>query len=426
MPRGEKSAIITLVIEMKDNGIMGNLPEYMGEVGTEEPYSGYKFKVADVLTITILGLICGLQNMKMIYQWTTTPRIKDFLREKFGIVFIPKYVQFTNILGNVNPDELNKQFIKWAQNLVGEVCGKTISIDGKTIKSSVAKHGKKGAFHIVSAYVSELGLTIGQTMVEAKKNEIPAVQDLLELLDISGAIVVADALNCQKKTAKMIVEKGGDYLLSVKKNQGNLLDDVEAYFKLEPKKFEKISKSEKNGGRIERRTAWVCDDFEQTDEMKKWADLCCIGVIKTEFETKKGKSEEFHYYISSAPLTVENLLKHARLEWGVESMHWLLDVHFGEDKCLANERNTQFTLNILRKIVLNLLKVYKAKNGIKKPVSNIMAECLFDEKNIVPVLFAALLEAFVTNITKLNSRVLRKLHGNLRKHRKTLVRGAKM
>ena len=372
------------------------MPEYMGKVGTKEPYMGYNFKVADVLTITVLGLICGLQNMKMIYQWTTTERIKDFLRESFGIVFIPKYVQFTNILGNVNAQELNTQFMKWAQNLIGEVCGKTISIDGKTIKSSVARYGKKGAFHIVSAYVSELGLTIGQTMVQAKRNEIPAFRELLDLLDITGAIVVADALNCQKTTAKKIVEKGGDYLLSVKKNQANLFDDIDAYFKLEPKKFEKSSKTEKNGGRIERRTAWVYDDFEQTDEMKKWADLCCIGVIKTEFETKKGKSEELHYYISSAPLTPENLLKHARLEWGVESMHWLLDVHFSEDRCLAKDRNTQFTLNILRKIVLNLLKTYKAENGIKKPLSNIMADCLFDEKNILDVLFLALFQLFVT------------------------------
>lgn len=381
---------------MRDNGIAGNLPEYMCDVGTKDPYIGYKFKVADVLTITVLGLICGLQNMKMIHQWTTTERIKDFLRKNFGIVFIPRYVQFTNILGNINAEELNTQFIKWAQNLIGEVCGKTIAIDGKTIKSSVAKYGKKGAFHIVSAYVSELGLTIGQSMVETKKNEIPAFRALLDLLDISGAIVVADALNCQKATAKKIIEKGGDYLLSVKKNQANLFDDIDTYFKLEPKKFEKINKSEKNGGRIERRTAWVYDDFEQTEEMKKWAGLCCIGVIKTEVETKKGKSDELHYYISSAPLTPENLLKHARLEWSVESMHWLLDVHFGEDRCLANDRNTQFTLNILRKIVLNLLKTYKTQNNIKRPISNIMADCLFDEKNILDVLFLTLLQLFVT------------------------------
>ena len=382
---------------MRGNGIAGNLPEYMREVGVIEPYIGYKFKVADVLTIAILGTICGLQNMKMIYKWTTTERVKDFLRKNFEIVFIPKYVQFTNILGNVNANELNLAFIKWAKNLIGEVCGKTIAIDGKTINATVAKYGKKGAFHIVSAYVSDLGLTIGQTMVKAKKNEIPAFRDLLDLLDISGAIVVADALNCQKKTAEAIVEKGGDYLLSVKKNQENLYDDVETYITLEPEKFEKYTKIEKNGGRIEKRTAWVYDDFEQTDEMKKWANLCCIGVIETEFETKNGKTNEKHYYISSAPLTPENLLKHARLEWGVESMHWLLDVHFNEDRCTANDRNTQFTLNIFRKIVLNLLKNYKTESGNKSPISNIMMDCLMDEKNLLLVLFALFLTSFVTD-----------------------------
>jgi len=368
----------------------------MGEVGTEEPYLGYKFKVKDVLTIAILGSICGLDNMKLIYKWSQADRIKDFLREHFEIVFIPKYVQFTNILGNVDSKQLNATFIKWAKNLIGEVCGKTIAIDGKTICSTVNMYGKKGAFHIVSAYVSELGLTIGQTMVEQKKNEIPAFRELLELLDISGAIVVADALNCQKKTAKAIVEKGGDYLLSVKKNQRLLFEDIDDYFKLEPKKFDKCTKIEKNGNRIEKRTAWVYDDFEKTDEMKKWKDLCCIGVIRTEFDTKKGKTEELHYYISSAPLTPENLLKHARLEWGVESMHWLLDVHFNEDRCTARDRNTQLTLNILRKIVLNLLKEYKTKTGTQSPYSGIMADCLFDEKNLLNILFLLLTLDFVS------------------------------
>jgi len=389
---------LNLVIKMRGNGIVGNLPEYMEEVGTIKEYVGYNFKVADVLTIAILGTICGLQNMKMICKWTESERIKDFLRTYFGIVFIPKYVQFTNILGNIDSKQLNVAFIKWAQNLVGEVCGKTIAIDGKTIKCTVAKYGKKGAFHIVSAYVSELGLTIGQTMVEEKKNEIPAVRDLLELLDISGAIVVADALNCQKKTAKAIVEKGGDYLLSVKKNQKNLYEDIEDYVNLEPEKFDKCTKIEKNGGRIEKRTAWVYDDFEQTDEMKKWADLCCIGVIEKESEEKGKQTKEVHYYISSAPLTPENLMKHARLEWGVESMHYLLDVHFAEDKCTVNDKNTQFVLNILRKIALNLLKQHKEQTGSKKAYSNIMAECLFDEKNILDVLFLLLLLAFVSDL----------------------------
>ena len=383
---------------MRGNGIAGKLPEYLVEVGVVEPYLGYKFKVSDVLTVAILGTLCGLQNMKMIYKWTTTKRVKDFLRENFGIVFIPKYVQFTNILGNVNANELNLAFIKWAKNLIGEVSGKTIAIDGKTINSTVAKYGKKGALHIVSAYVSELGLTMGQTMVKAKKNEIPAFRDLLELLDISGAIVVADALNCQKKTAKAIVEKGGDYLLSVKKNQKNLYDDVEAYVILEPEQFDKHTQIEKNSGRIEKRTAWIYDNFEQTDEMRKWANLCCIGVIETEFETKNGKTNEKHYYISSAPLTPENLLKHARLEWGVESMHWLLDVHFNEDRCTANDRNTQLTLNILRKIVLNLLKNYKAESGIKSPLSNIMMDCLMDEKMLLQVLFLLFSTAFVADL----------------------------
>ena len=349
---------------------ISGLQEELKAVKTKEPYCGYKYKLLDVLTIAILGTLCGLRNMAMIIKWANSMPVRMMLVKRFQIGIIPKYVQFTNILGNIDPKKLNEAFIRWASAMVQDVEGLTIAIDGKAIRSTT--------LHIVSAYATELGLTLGQVAVDYKKNEIPATQELLDLIDIHGAIVVADALNCQKKTAKKIVKNGGDYLLSVKKNHKNLHEDIETYFQNPPQKLEKAQTLEKNSGRIEKRTAYTSCDVDWLLQNEKGEKLTTIGAIHTEFEIGNKKTSEWHYYISSAYLTPKHLLKHAREEWGIETMHYMLDVHFDEDRCKVQDKNTHQTLNIFRKIALNLLKEYKNQSESKKPLSNIMAECLFD------------------------------------------------
>lgn len=139
-------------------------------------------------------------------------------------------------------------------------------------------------------------------------------------------MVVADALNCQKETAEIIIEKEANYLLCVKDNHPNLKKDIEDFVQDEmiQNTMESISKTEKNYGRIEIRTAYVSSEIEWLEQKQEWKNFCCIVAIHTEFESKKGKSNEWHYYISSRPLTADELLHHARMEWAVESMHWLL------------------------------------------------------------------------------------------------------
>ena len=146
------------------------------------------------------------------------------------------------------------------------------------------------------------------------------------------------------------------------------------------------SQTEKNRERIETRTAYSSTEIGWMCEKTNWANLQCIGAIHTEFETPKGKTSEWHYYISSRPLTAQELLKHARLEWPVESMHWLLDVHFAEDYCRVENRNIQQTLNIVRKIALNLIKLYKKETSSKLALSNIMLNCLVDSSMIMHIL----------------------------------------
>ena len=365
------------------------ITEYFTEVETTKEYNGYFCSVAEVITIVILGSISGLKNISQIHQWATDDRVSGVLKEKFGIEDVPCYYWLLCLLKLVKPASLNCCFNEWVRSMMPESMeGMTISLDGKTIRSTEKMDSYENPLHIVSAQVSELGMTFAQKSVDSKSNEIPAVQELLEELDISGCIIVADALNCQKKTAEAVISGGADYLLSVKDNHLCLKQDIAGYVE-DPalrEAMDTASQTEKNRDRIEKRSAFVTEETGWITSGAEWAGLSCIGAIHTEFETKKGKTEEWHYYISSRKLTAAELLHHARMEWSVETMHWLLDVHFGEDYCRVEDRNIQQNLNMLRKAAINLIKQYKEGAASKRPMSKIMFDCLLNPYFILDIL----------------------------------------
>ncbi|GHV44179.1 hypothetical protein FACS189492_0080 [Clostridia bacterium] len=176
-----------------------------------------------------------MQTLKDIHFWAESEHVREMLNKEFQIRLIPCYSHFVNLVGMIDSDELNKIFMEFFGKLVETVSGKTISFDGKTICATANMGKYSSPLHIASAFVVENGITIGQLATEAKSNEIPAVQELLRLLNIEGATVVADALNCQKKTAQTILDGGADDVLSVKKNQRNLYDDIAEAIRPVPK-----------------------------------------------------------------------------------------------------------------------------------------------------------------------------------------------
>ena len=359
--------------------IIGNIAGYFEEVETTQEYDGYWYSVADVIVISILGSLCGLKNMILIAEWAKSAAVTAFLQAKMKIARVPSYSQFTNIMGIIKSESLNEAFIKWISSVV-EIAEKTIAIDGKTIVSTERIGSYAKAIHIVSAYISELGITLGQKECDSKSKEVPAFRDLLDMLELNGAIVVADALNCKTKTCEKILEAGADYLLCIKRNNARLCEEIKSYVHDDEnqKTMEKSTTTEKNGGRIERRTAYVSYAVENLKNTRKWVGLSCVGAVRRQVETNGKTTDEWHYYISSRKLTAPDFLKRVRLEWGVESMHWLLDVHFDEDHTRAFNDNTQKNLNIIRKIALNLISDFKKLTDSKKPVSGVMRSCLFD------------------------------------------------
>ena len=371
--------------------------ERLEKVAGESEHNGYWYRMVDVVKALFLGLFCGQQTLQDIWCWASSPAASEVLRVHFEIRKLPCYSHFTNLVAVINADELNKVFMEIFGELLTSAKSKTIAIDGKTVCSTANMKGRQAALHIASAYVTEFGITIGQLAVEDKKNEISAVQNLIKLIDVSGAMVVADALNCQKKTVKAILDGGGDYLLAVKKNHRNLYDDIAEMIEFKENDvcesrnapLEKITKSEKSHGRIEKRTAYITDDILELESCSKWSGLACIGMVKT--------NEETRYYISSRKLLAEELLYFSRNEWAIESMHWQLDVIFGEDRCCARDDNVQKTLNILRKTVLNLVRLYKSQTGSKLPMSRIMKNCSFDPILLIDTLVSMSIWHNVTN-----------------------------
>ena len=235
---------------------------------------------------------------------------------------------------------------------------------------------------------ANFSVTLAQKSVEGKSNEIPAVQELIKTLEISGCIVVADAMNCQIESAKSILEANADYLLCAKSNQPTLKSDIEEYVQDDKlrAKMNSVTKREKGHGRIETRSAFTTNDVSWMPGGRQWPGVKCIGAIKTHFECKGKVTEEWHYYISSKELTASDLLHHARMEWGVETMHWLLDVRYREDYFRAQNKTIQKNMNMSRKLALNLARIYKNKHSKKTPMSHIMFDCLMDPLHLLTVL----------------------------------------
>lgn len=219
--------------------------------------------ISAVWQTLILGSMSGLKNVSQIHQWAADGRVSGFLKEKFGIADVPCYYWLLCLLKLVEPISLNRCLNEWVRSMMPESMeGMTISLDGKTIRSTEKMDSYKSPLHIVSAQVSELGMTFAQKSVESKSNEIPAVQKLLEELDISGCIIVADALNCQKNTAKAVISGGADYVLGVKDNHPYLKQDIADYVGDAALRgtMDMASQTEKNRDRIEKRSAFVTEE----------------------------------------------------------------------------------------------------------------------------------------------------------------------
>ncbi len=254
----------------------------------------------------------------------------------------------------LNTETFAKCFREFTVTILEKVT-KIISIDGKRIRNS-----GEGLLHIVSAWCGENGVTLGYVKVGDHSNEITAIPHLLELIDVCGKVITIDAIGCQKEIVKDIVNRGGDYIIAVKGNQGNLLEDVKAYFE-DTKDMSTHTEHDKGHGRIEKRTCTTTDDIAWlSKENSDWIGLASISQVVAE-RTYKGKtSTETRYYISSLAADPKFIGNAVRSHWGIENkLHWRLDVVCNQDKSCVRNDNAAQNLDTMNKLALNILSKFK-------------------------------------------------------------------
>jgi predicted transposase YbfD/YdcC len=249
-----------------------------------------------------------------------------------------------------------------------------VPVDGKTLRRSHDKILSKKALHLVSAWASENQLVLGQLKTDEQSNEITAIPQLLDILEIAGCIVTIDAIGCQKKIAEKIIDQGADYTLSVKENQGGLYDDIAELFDYAQEigfvDCDYHKTVNKGHGRIEIRECWTISDPEYLTYLRNlsdWKGLQTIAMVKSERRIGPESSTKIRYYISSLAGDAKPILQSVRGHWGIENkVHWVLDVSFREDDSRIRKGNGAQNFAILRRIALNLLKQEKTVQcGIK-------------------------------------------------------------
>ena len=256
----------------------------------------------------------------------------------------------------------------WGKAL-GEDGGRQIAVDGKTLRRSYMRAGETSPLHMAGALLTEAGIVVGQTAVEGKSNEIPAMAALLELLDIEGALVTADAMHAQRHTAELIIGKGGDYVLALKANQGSLHKDAKEWLEDPEAAKEMLSCQHVDGGhgRIETRTATVSHDIGWLRDDHRWPGLEGVGKIEAVRETKGRATAETRYYIMSRRMAPEELQEAVRNHWAIENrLHWVLDVQMREDDLRNRAGHGPANLAAIRRLTVSIVRLADDKLSFRR------------------------------------------------------------
>ena len=355
------------------------MQEYFAVI--EDPrYQGFvKHKLSDILTIVACAVLCGMGRLCDIMAYAENK--KEFFRTNFGIEKIPSKPTISRTLAVIDGQKVAEIIMAMMQDAIG-LSGDVIAVDGKAIRSTSQNGTPHSALQIITAYLTESGVVLGQEKIHEKTNEIPVFQKMMSYLNLKKKTVTADAMHCQRTTCSMILDKGGDYLFGLKKNQKTLHDDVERYFNDCPDsaKIDKFSTTEKNGGRVEKRICKKVEDVGWLQELHDWPGLRAFFSIERTVTVGGKTTSETSYYITSADASAKQLLTFAREHWVIESMHWSLDVVFSEDSSRFISENAHLCLNALRKYALAVHKKYLATQPKKCSVKRHLMDCLLNEQ----------------------------------------------
>ncbi len=326
----------------------------------------------DILVIAICAVISGAEGWVDIAKYGRAKKdwLKSFLKLPHGI---PSHDTFRRVFCLMDAAAFQDCFQSWIDALSEGLGLKRIAIDGKTLRRSFDRSTGKAALHLVSAWATEQHLVLGQVAVGEKSTEITAIPKLLELLDLSGAIVTIDAMGCQKEIAAKIREGKGDYVLSVKENQERLFQDIEHCFEqglntdfagLEHSYHQATYKGH---GREEMQMVHTILQPEGIRDLDLWKDLrAATMVVSVCQERGKEETTEVRYYIGSRLAKASFYASYVRGHWGIENgLHWVLDVSFDEDNCRMRTDHSAENMALLRRLALSLLKQHRRPGSVR-------------------------------------------------------------
>ena len=332
---------------------------------------GKEHLLLDIITIALCAVISGAEGWEDMAEYGRAKQdwLSTFLALPSGI---PCADTFGRVFARLDPEQMQCCFISWVKAISELLGAEVVGIDGKILRHSGDKGCGKAAIHMVSAWASVNRLVLGQRKVEDKSNEITAIPALLSVLEIAGCIVTIDAMGCQKEIASTIIERGADYVLALKRNQGSLFEDVQWLFQqAQESRFESVAHSfaqsiDKGHGRIDIRRCWTLSKLDYLSQKPLWQGLQTVVMVQSERRYNGQIKTENRFFISSLPSQAALLMKAVRTHWSIEnSLHWVLDVSFHEDACRIRRDFAPQNMALLRHLALNLLsKDASSKRGI--------------------------------------------------------------
>lgn len=325
----------------------------------------------DVLIIAVCCLLCAGESFNDMEDFGKAKHawFKGFLKLRNGI---PSHDTFNRVFQALDPKQFLECFLRWTQSVRQAVPQEIVALDGKALRRAMNK--SESPRYVVSAWAESNNLVLGQLKVDEKSNEITAVPELLRVLELAGCIVTVDAMGCQKKIAKEVIEADADYVLALKGNQETVHEEVKSFLdsSLEEQKkprpkgavisqevlaLKSCQTLEKDHGRIEKRTYYQSDYLDWFADKNKWEGLRSVGMVESTREVDGQVTTERRYYLSSLKSDVQTFARAVRGHWGVENkLHWVMDVCFREDQSRAREGYAAENLATLRRLALNLLK----------------------------------------------------------------------
>jgi len=322
-----------------------------------------KYPLIEIIFLMISGAISGCEGWKQIKDFgeIKLPWLRRFLPYEAGI---PVDDTIARIMRKLDTKAFQERFISWMQSVSETTSGDVVAIDGKTLRQSYDTQSGKSAIHMVSAWSSKNGVVLGQEKTAEKSNEITAIPELLEVLELKGCIVTIDAMGCQTEIAKKIISKKADYVLALKGNQGKLHEEAKDYLEtgflndFKNTEVDYYEEYDAGHGRIEHRQCWaITPSAFNIPSIKKWPGLSSIVMIKSKREMKERVTQDTRFYITSFDRNAKKTLEAARQHWAIEnSLHWTLDVTFREDESRIRKEASPENFAIIRHIALNLIK----------------------------------------------------------------------